>query len=376
MHELVVVGAGLAGCSLLARLHQCGYDANIAVVEAGRGPGGRSATRQRRDDLIWRLDHGCPGLNLTSPQPAGVDSILDPLLRSGDLREEWGLIVGLDVNGKRTTAPDHPCLRGRRLRGHPTMATVCQRLLEQASPTLEKHFGRRVRWLRWDNDHWLMSDETESWTLQARCLVLSGNLLAHPRSLAMLAWPDVPLRSARAIGEDMQLDQVLNKLSETRATVRWNLMLDMPAPEAEIPRQIWLDEAAQQRWQIERLVTHRQADGRLGLVVHGLDDGSAITPDSQPHLIERYGQAMESCLPELLAHDPVLRESIKQARSLGVMRWGAAQPLGNALEEDLQWCPESKIGFCGDWVNDAGFGRAEAALRSGVALAERLHADR
>ena len=35
MHELVVIGAGLAGCSLLAQ-PSCGYDANIAVVEAER----------------------------------------------------------------------------------------------------------------------------------------------------------------------------------------------------------------------------------------------------------------------------------------------------------------------------------------------------
>ena len=62
--DLIVIGAGLSGCALVARLRQLGWEGQIALVEAGRGPGGRSASRRRRDRTAWRLDHGAPGLSL------------------------------------------------------------------------------------------------------------------------------------------------------------------------------------------------------------------------------------------------------------------------------------------------------------------------
>ena len=73
--DLAVIGAGLAGCSLIGRLQQLGSDLNIALIEAGRGPGGRTATRRRRDQSSWLLNHGAPGFNLSESMPGGMDSL-------------------------------------------------------------------------------------------------------------------------------------------------------------------------------------------------------------------------------------------------------------------------------------------------------------
>ena len=73
----------------------------------------------------------------------------------------------------------------------------------------------------------MLSDESKGWQLQAKRLVLSGNLLAHPRSLAMLKWDDAPLRTAVPEGDDPELDAVLTTLEASASTVRWNLMLDL-----------------------------------------------------------------------------------------------------------------------------------------------------
>jgi renalase len=82
-------------------------------------------------------------------------------------------------------------------------------------------------------------------------------------------------------------------------------------------------------------------------------------------------------LPDLIRQIPGLGgmsgDDLKPL-SLGMMRWGAAQPMDHPLPEDLQWCPASGIGFCGDWIEGPGFGRAEGALLSSVALAEQLAA--
>ena len=110
--------------------------------------------------------------------------------------------------------------------------------------------------------------------------------------------------------------------------------------------------------------------------MHGLDSGQAITPESQGRLLAQEQQRLVELLPELLQALPVVSAALNQATQLGVMRWGASRPLNNPLPQELQWCPTSAVGFCGDWIAGTGFGRAEGAISSGVNLAEQLHADR
>ena len=279
-HDLVVVGAGLSGCAFVRRLQQLGWTGSLAMVEAGRGPGGRSASRLRRGDSDWCLDHGAPGFNLLDPHEPKVAALLEPLRASGVLHREWGDCLGVDEEGEVVASPDHPFLSGEQLRGYPSMAGVCQALLDGVGAWVETRFGQRVAKLNWDGLTWSLLDEAGALLLQARSLVLSGSLLAHPRGMALLHWDDVPLRAAVAEGQDPALDRALACIARSTAALRWNLMLELPALAAQeaLPRQIWLTAEAQRRWSIERLVLHPQSDGRVGLVVHGLDhhaDGAA-----------------------------------------------------------------------------------------------------
>ena len=123
---------------------------------------------------------------------------------------------------------------------------------------------------------------------------------------------------------------------------------------------------------MERLVLQPQADNHTGLVVHGLDCGEPITPESQPLLLRQQEKRLRQQLPELLKPWPELQSACGRAESLGVMRWGASQPLDHPLARSLQWCDASSVGFCGDYIDGPGFGRAEGALRSAVDLAEHL----
>ncbi|WP_115010175.1 NAD(P)-binding protein [Synechococcus sp. N5] len=379
--DLAVIGAGLAGCSLIGRLQQLGSDLNIALIEAGRGPGGRTATRRRRDQSGWLLNHGAPGFNLSESMPSAMDSLLKPLRAAGVLQRDERAVLSLDVEaGLSPATSPNACPNGGWWHGVPSMASICEALLDTAGTAqLSRQFETRVRWLEHRKNHWLLENEDRTWSLRAKRLVLSGTLLAHPRSLKMLAWNDVPLRTAVAEGVDNDLDKALSLLQHGQAEVRWNLMVDLGVlalNAEELPAQIWLDDAAKARWRVERLVLQPQSDGRWGLVVHGLDAGEAITPESQAHLLAQEQQRLVELLPELLQALPVVSAALNQATPLGVMRWGASRPLNNPLPQELQWCPTSAVGFCGDWIAGTGFGRAEGAISSGVNLAEQLHADR
>ena len=379
--DLAVIGAGLSGCSLIGRLQQLGADFKIALIEAGRGPGGRTATRRRRDQPDWLLDHGAPGFSLSCSTTEGMEALLVPLRSARVLQrdDQPVLLLDSDAGLSPATSPE-ACPDGGWWRGVPCMASICEALLDRSGPApLSRQFATRVRWLERHSEHWLLENEDRSWSLKAKRLVLSGNLLAHPRSLKMLAWDDVPLRSAVAEGVDADLDAALSLLQHSQAEVRWNLMVDLGVLALNgdnLPAQIWLNAAAKERWKVERLVLQPQSDGRWGLVMHGLDSGEAITPESQERLLAQEQQRLVALLPEMLQALPVVSAALKQATPLGVMRWGASRPLNHPLPAELQWCPTSAVGFCGDWIAGPGFGRAEGAISSGVNLAEQLHADR
>ena len=183
--DLAVIGAGLAGCSLIGRLNQLGSDLNFALIEAGRGPGGRTATRRRRDKSGWLLNHGAPGFNLSESMPEGMDSLLKPLRAAGVLQRDERAVLSLNVEAglSPATSPD-VCPEGGWWHGVPSMASICEALLDTAGTAqLSRQFETRVRWLERHRDHWLLENEDRTWSLRAKRLVLSGTLLAHPLSL-------------------------------------------------------------------------------------------------------------------------------------------------------------------------------------------------
>ena len=116
--DLAVIGAGLAGCSLIGRLQQLGSDLNIALIEAGRGPGGRTATRRRRDQSGWLLNHGAPGFNLSESMPEGMDSLrLNPGAPWLSSQPRWSRLLRVAVRppGPRPVSYTHLTLPTKRI---------------------------------------------------------------------------------------------------------------------------------------------------------------------------------------------------------------------------------------------------------------------
>ncbi|MEB3158472.1 MAG: NAD(P)-binding protein [Synechococcus sp.] len=356
--DLAVIGAGLAGTALLATLHQAGWHGSATVLEAGRGPGGRASTRWRRGCPSWRLDHGAPLLHLPEPSEGPLTALVAALVDRGALKREEREVVLLGEEGLEGDAPagDGFGALGTRWRGQPAMEAVAATLLELAGPAVVRRFGVRVQRLCRVDPGWDLLDQHGERLVRARVLVLSGNLLAHPRSLSLLGVPGLPLREAIPQGDDPRLDQALERIALMRMEPRWNRMLELPRAvdgAEEWPYCFALSPSASARWQLDRLVLQPQKDGRVGLVAHGL------TPQVRVD-------------PELLSPWPSLVQALTWARDLGVMRWGAARPLDHPLPAALQWCPASSLGFCGDWIDGPGFGLADGALRSAVDLAARL----
>ena len=213
--DLAVIGAGLSGCSLIGRLQQLGSDLKIGLVEAGRGPGGRAATRRRRDQNGWLLNHGAPGFSLGCSLPEGMEALLAPLRSTGVLQKDQRPVLldaeaGLSpANGPETTP------EGGWWHGVPCMASICRRCSTTRARNLSRQF--KPACAGW-SAAWIIG----CWRTrigagpQGQAPCAEWNPAGHPRSLAMLAWHDIPLRSAIAEGVDVGLDAALNCCTVSR----------------------------------------------------------------------------------------------------------------------------------------------------------------
>jgi predicted NAD/FAD-dependent oxidoreductase len=384
--DLAVIGAGVAGCALAASLRQRHWRGSLTLLEIGRGPGGRTATRRSRSDRGLALNHGAPLFNITAqPEP----QLLEPLRRGGWISPFAGGICSLDAAARLGPVLPDPLSSGALWQGVPAMDGLCRGLLslaQQPAPTslLSSSLVRTLQPLR-DGQGWRLIGREGQPLLQCRWLVLSGTLLAHPRCQSVFGWPELPLQQAAAERGDPQLLAAAAALAGMEGQASSNLLLSLcEAAAAAWRQQPWrllqFTAAAQQRWDIRRVSLQAMAGGRWGVVVESSAAfaerhlqvygsrssaaqvlGAAAAPEAEAQVIEALDQAVQEALGLSTA-----------GAERQLMRWGAAFPLAPGLPPALSLCPESRIGFCGDAIGGLGFGRVEGALRSAEALAERL----
>jgi predicted NAD/FAD-dependent oxidoreductase len=272
------------------------------------------------------------------------------------------------------------------------MDRISQGLLQLAGDgAVAAHYGVLVRHLeRSASGRWRLLDAAGALLQEADWLVLSGTLLAHPRSREIFDWPEVPLERAIRGGGDLQLEHALTTIAGIRFEARTNLLLVFSGEEAAAWRAlpftlVNFDAAAQQRWGLRRISIQPLADGRCAVVAHSTHTfaadhldvvgrgsavarqlGLALDGGREEAVIASLSRALAQCLaPWIGGLDP-------NRASPRLMRWAAAFPLPQGLPAPLALCAGSRVGFCGDYIAGVGFGRIEGALHSAERLAAAM----
>jgi predicted NAD/FAD-dependent oxidoreductase len=398
--SIAVVGAGVAGCALVAQLRRLGCRAPITLLETGRGAGGRAATRRSRRDDALAIDHGAPLFNLSAEPPP---ELLVPL-RQGGWIGLWppgpaGLAT-LEAGGRIAAGSGDGRLAGEIQAGRRGMESLAGGLLELAAEATpvgvagpQVRYGVMVRELvPSPSGSWRLLDAQGQLLAEADWLVLAGTLLAHPRGPQVFGWSEVPLAAAARQLGDPRLEAALQSIAALRSEARSNLLLVIAAaaarPWLSLPfRHLSFTPDAQDRWGLERLSMQPLADGRVVVVAHSSaavadrylgihgrrsSAGRLLDAPKDPGAEQRLIQALSEALSASLV--PVLPEdwSLAGVEQCQLMRWGAAFPCAPGLDAESMVCPDSRVALCGDAIAGPGFGRIEGALRSGEWLAARL----
>lgn len=155
--DVLVIGAGMAGLIAARELREAGR--SVTILDKGRGPGGRMATRRIGNATF---DHGAQCFTLTESLPG-----------SGPLRQRLGESL---VEWLPPTAPgtDSRC----RWRGTPSMSAIAKHLAHG----LDLHLETPVTALHQDRNCWIATTPAGG-TFAASAILLTPPV---PQALALL----------------------------------------------------------------------------------------------------------------------------------------------------------------------------------------------
>ncbi len=324
MTDFLVIGAGLAGVALSRDLVAAG--ASVAVIDKGRVPGGRAATRALRAAPPTIVDHGAQFFTARTPRFA---ALVEQGLAAGWIRE-WSPGFPLwRAGGIVDRAPGHAryCC--------PAGMSVLPAFLAGEVPVAT---GRPVtRLVRADGGFQAFTDEGAP--VAGRRLVLNlppvqlralvGTLLTADEDAALAA---VTMEPAWAVIARLERD----------------LAVDWPAVEFEgHPSLAW---AARDH-------TRRAPGAPPTLVVHASGAWSAAHLEDDP---ESVGDALIAAVQDALGVFVIWERRVH--------RWRYAKP-ADALGRPHFLSHDGAIGACGDWCEG---GRVEGAVTSGWSLAAAL----
>ncbi|WP_445620748.1 NAD(P)/FAD-dependent oxidoreductase [Kushneria sp. Sum13] len=327
LHNIAVVGAGMAGLAAARALQQAGR--NVQIFDKGRRPGGRMSSRRNAHGLF---DLGAQYFTVRDPDFAKVIAHCEKL----GVVAQWPNIMARHVDGQwQSQRPEHP-----RYSGVPSMAALIDALAE----SLDIHQQVRITSMTRTDSIWTLEDQ-------------NGRL-----------WPgfDHVILAIPAPQATLLLDEVATSLlplpdmSSCWSTwVRFEDTLAMPEG-IDAWQGVFLETSPVLRWAARNQTRPGQHEGeRITLLAS--DDWSDRHLEADParvadDMIEAFRNAYPAPLPAI--------------RARGAHRWRYAQPRQPTEDTAGYLVGMAKgLSLCGDWCID---GRVEAAWQSGNRLAQAL----
>ena len=307
----VIIGAGIAGLTAARMLSDRGW--SVVLLDKGRGPGGRMATRRMGEG---RFDHG-----------AQFFTVRDARFREAvDRWESRGWVTPW------FTESGHVRYRG---------ADGMEGIAKQLAQRLEVHPKTKVERIATSDGGWrVLADTGEEFRASALLLTAPA-----PQSKELLAWCWDALPAAMV--------KVLNGISYDPC---FALLARLDGPSG-VPAPGYV----------------RLEDGPITFIADntqkGISTGSAaVTIHARADFTRRYFDAAQDEVAQLLrqAAQPWLGTAVLER---GLHRWKYSQPVDTTVERYLFATEPAPLAIAGDGFGGA---RVEGAFLSGLSAAERM----
>ncbi len=377
-YDLLIIGGGISACVFASKYLQNNTTKKIALIEVGRGLGGRSSTRISKRFKGWRLNHGAPNLNIcNSKNDFLLKSFIDGLLDNKLIKIDDSEIAYLDEEANLETIKNSEFNCGINYHSLFSMSQLSENIIElnNLRGNIDFYFETLIVDLEFDNDEWTLTSKNGD-KFKSNYLVCSTNLLLHKRSLKILKVDQIPLRKAIPKNKDKKIDLLLNFLDKQTFIPRLTFLIytnenykfkDLYSKKY---RCFYLKKSLENEYKIERVIFQSLDNNKLGIVLHSKNLGfiNSYLNTKDENLFK---QKIFSNFNRLFTNNASVNQ-LTCNEEISIMRWRASQPSGCAVPLSLQFSRKYRIGFCGDWFEGEGFARIEGSILSALKLEEKF----
>ena len=378
VYDLLIIGGGISACVFASNYLQNNITKKIAIIEVGRGLGGRSSTRTSKRFKGWEINHGSPNFNVSnSKNNFQLKSYINELLKNKVIKIDDSELVFIDDESYLETKNKSQFSSGVNYLSLFPMSQLSKKIIEFNNPNgkIDLFFETLIVDLEFNNDLWSLRSKNGD-IFKSKYLVCSTNLLLHKRSLEILKTNQIPLRKAIPKNNDKKIDLLFNFLNKQSYIPRLTFLIytiknySYKDSYSKKNRYFYLNENLENKYKFERIIFQLQEDNKLAIVIHS----------KNPDFINSYLNAKheDSFKQKIFKNFNRLFEGNSSVNKLtcneeiSIMHWRASQPSGCAVPLSLQFSRKYRLGFCGDWFEGEGFGRIEGSILSALILVEKF----
>ena len=377
-YDILIIGGGISACVFASKYLKNNTSNKIALIEVGRGLGGRSSTRISKKFKGWKLNHGAPNFNISNSENNPLlKNYIHELLKNKFIKIDDSEIVFLNEDSNLETIKESEFSRGVNYLSLDSMSQLSQKIIEfnNLKGKIDFYFETLIVDLKFNEKEWLLRSKNGD-KFKSKYLICSSNLLLHKRSLKILEIDDIPLRKAIPKNKDKKIDLLLNFLNEQSFIPRLTFLIytneDYCYKDcySKKNRYFYLKKNLENKYKFERVIFQLQDNNKLGIVVHSknIDFINSYLNTKDEDLFK---QKIISTFNELFEDNPYINQ-LNYNEKISIMKWRASQPSGCAVPLSLQLCEKYRIGFCGDWFEGEGFARVEGSILNALILIEKL----
>ena len=377
-YDLLIIGGGISACVFASKYLQNNITKKIALIEVGRGFGGRSSTRISKRFKGWKLNHGAPNFNISkSKDNLLLKNYIDDLLENKFIKIDDSELISLGEENNLDTIKKSEFHCGDTYISTFTMSELSQKIIEfkNLKEKIDLFFETLIVDLKFNNDEWTLTSKTGD-NFKSKYLICSTNLLLHKRSLKILNINQIPLRKAIPKNKDKKIDLLLNFLDKQSFIPRLTFLIytnenySYKDSYSKKYRYFYLNKSLENKYKFERIIFQSQANNKLGIVVHtrNIDFINSYINEKDEAFFK---QKIFTNFNELFSNNISINQ-LNCNEVISIMKWRASQPSGYPVPLSLQYSRKYRIGFCGDWFEGEGFGRIQGSILSALILEEKF----
>ena len=225
-YDLLIIGGGISACVFASKYIQNNTTKKVALIEAGRGLGGRSSTRMSKRFKGWKLNHGAPNFNIINcKNNLLLKSYIDELLENKFIKIDDSELISLNEESDLAGINKSEFTAGINYVSLYSMGQLSQKIIEfnNLRKKIDFYFQTSIVDLNFNSEEWTLTSKNGD-KFKCHYLICSTNLLLHKRSLKILEKKYIPLRKAIPKNKDKNIDLLLNSLDKQTFIPRLTLI--------------------------------------------------------------------------------------------------------------------------------------------------------